>query len=210
MKKLIVALMIVCVLFAGCGGPQESSEPAVTVNPLPDATMENLTDSSLAISLEEGGAYVDDTGKMQMDVKIYSYDKYDIADIAALKEGDTIVVKGENVEVTSVETNEEGIVLVNGGLENDGFDLVTDDSTIFYITGYNDAKNWQQVGEETLRVSTEFLFTDNSDPAKGEMVYYPGDFLYEEPIIAFDFTPLNTTIRLEEGQIVAMDRIFTP
>ena len=70
----------------------DPTEAARVVSPLPDATMENLTDAILSISLEEGGAYVDDTGKMQMDLKIYSYDKYDMVDIANLKVGDVIEI----------------------------------------------------------------------------------------------------------------------
>ena len=47
----------------------------------------------LAVSLEEGDAYVDDAGIMQMDVKIYTYDKYDMVDISGLKEGDVIEIE---------------------------------------------------------------------------------------------------------------------
>ena len=50
--------------------PAESAEPAVTIYPLPDDTMENLTDAMVAISLAEGGAYLDDDGKLQRDVTI--------------------------------------------------------------------------------------------------------------------------------------------
>ena len=55
--------------------------------------MENLTDAILSISLDEGDAYVDDQGRMQMDLKIYTYDKYDMVDIANLKVGDTVVTE---------------------------------------------------------------------------------------------------------------------
>ena len=34
----------------------------------------------MAISLEEDGAYLDDTGVMRMDVKIYTYDLFDMVE----------------------------------------------------------------------------------------------------------------------------------
>ena len=232
MKKRILMMLALCLLLAGCGKSAEDvtadtetpenveveqeapvvtekEEPAVTIQPLPDDTMGNLTDAILSVSLEEGDAYVDDTGKMQMDVKIYTYDKYDMVDISMLKEGDTIVTHGGDVEITSLARNEAGTVYINGGLEEGGFDLVTDDSGIFYETGFNDAKNWYEVGEATIRVSADFEGLDNADPEKGEVVLYPGDFL-NGAVADYNFTPYNTTIRVAEGQIVELNRMFTP
>lgn len=234
LKKMMLMMVALCLLLAGCGqskqdaadaevpeqpaveteAEQESSgnteeAAAVTVQPLPDTTMENLTDAILSVSLEEGDAYVDDTGKMQMDLKIYSYDKYDMVDIANLKEGDTIVTHAGEVVVTSLERTQGGLILINGGLEEGGFDLFTDDSGIFYESGFNDVKNWYEVGEATIRVSADFEYLDNSDPEQGEIVFYPGSFLVGE-VTDYNFTPHNTTIRVEGGQIVEMNRMYTP
>ena len=237
MKKIIFGILVICLLLAGCGktqdptpdattgatestdtgaennqeipGGEEQKEPAVTVYPLPDTTMENLTDATLSISLEKGNAYVDDTGKMQMNVKIYTYDMYDAADIANLKAGDIVAAHAGDVTVTSVERSESGNVLVNGGLEAGGFELVAEGGGIFREIGFNDAKNWYEVGEATIRVSADFLGYDNADPEKGEVLIYPGDFLIDA-VENYNFTPYNTTIRVEGGQIVEMNRIFTP
>ena len=171
--------------------------------------MENLTDAILSVSLEEGDAYVDDTGKMQMDVKIYTYDKYDMVDIAELEKGDTIVTHSGEVEVNSIERNDNGLVYINGGLEEGGFDLFTDESGIFYETGFDDVKNWHKVGEATIRVSTDFKGYDNADPEQGELIIYPGDFL-TGAVLDYNFTPYNTTIRVEAGEIVEMNRRYTP
>ena len=187
----------------------DPTEAARVVSPLPDATMENLTDAILSISLEEGGAYVDDTGAMQMDLKIYTYDRYDMVDIAALEVGDFIVRYSGVVDVTSVERTETGMVLINGGLENDGFDLVTDESGTYFEVGYNDHKNWYEIGEATIRVSADLTFTDKSDLEQGEMIFFAGSFLVGE-VTNYDFTPYNTTVRVENGQIIEMERRFIP
>lgn len=207
MKKISVIFTALFLLLAGCASAQ--TDPAQKISPLPDATMENLTDAILSVSLEEGDAYVDETGKMQMDLKIYSYDCYDMVDISNLKVGDTLVRHSDEVQVTSIEQNDAGTIYINGGLDNGGFDLVTDDCGVFYEMGYNDQKNWYQVGEATIRVSADFKGSDCADPELGEVVIYPGDFLVGA-VTNYDFTPYNTTIRIEGGQIVEMNRRYIP
>lgn len=235
MKKLILLTVVLCLLLVGCGKsfPEATTEReqldstkaetelvdsasgeqdvalAVTVYPLPDTTMENLTDATLSISLDEGDAYVDDTGKMQMKVKIYTYDLYDAKDITQLKVGDIIVRHADEVTVTSVERGESGFLCINGGLENGGFDLAAGGGGIFYEIGFNDVKNWYELGEATIRVSVDFIGYDRSDPERGEVVIYPGDFLVDA-VTDYNFTPYNTTIRIEAGQIVEMTRVFVP
>jgi hypothetical protein len=222
----------VCFLFAGCksaeGLPESETalDAAETITeplsattgteqtdsriyPLPDTTMDNLTDAILSISLDEGDAYVDDTGKMQMDLKIYSYDKYDMVDISMLKVGDILVTHAGEVEITALAHRENGTILINGGLDENGFDLVTDETGVFYECGYSDAKNWYEIGEATIRVSVDFMYHDTSDLDKGEILYYPGDFLIGE-VPDYHFTPYNTTIRVENGQIMEMYRVYIP
>ena len=234
-KKIIVLLIASCLLLTGCADSQKDSggnevlsdpknsevveesdtgnteraEEAHTINPLPDTSMDNLSDAILSISLEDGDAYVDDSGIMQMDLKIYAYDKYDMVDIANLKVGDTIVRHSGEVKVISKEQNEMGTIYINGGLENGGFDLVTDDCGIFYEIGFNDVKNWYEVGETTIRVSADFKGVDSADQELGEVIIYPGDFLIGA-VKNYNFTPYNTTIRVEDGQIVEMNRVYTP
>lgn len=240
MKKWMVCLVLGCLLLAGCGKSEtvkesstaapettahmvievettaaaettaaETTEAAVVINPLPDTTMDNLTDAILSVSLEKGDAYVDDEGKLQMDVKIYSYCRYDMIDISMMKVGDKIATHAGEVEITSLERNEVGTIFINGGLEEGGMDLVTDDSGVFFETGFNDVKSWYEVGEATLRVSVDFMGHDTSDLDQGEVTFYPGDFLNDE-IKNYDFTPYNTTIRMEAGQVVELHRSYTP
>ena len=228
MKKCILITLIICFLLTGCksrdgrngleatpeaaqsvSATAAAGQPASKILPLPDSTMDNLNDATLSISLEEGSAYVDDTGKMQMDVKIYSYDKYDMVDISMLKVGDILVTHSGEVEITALEREESGTVLINGGLEENGFALITDETGIFYESGYNDVKNWYEIGQATIRVSVDFEYRDTSDLEAGEVLYYPGSFLIGE-VTDYNFTPYNTTIRVEDGQIIEMNRRYIP
>lgn len=214
MKRLLLPMLAAVLLLAGCNGAEntvktESLPQGQTVYPLPDTVMDDLNDAILSVSLKEGDAYVDDTGIMRMDLKIYTYDKYDMVDISTLQAGDVLVTNGGEVEIGSIERMDGGVISVNGGLEAGGFDLVTDDCGVFYERGYNDAKNWYEAGEATIRVSVDFIYYDNSDLDRGEVVYYPGSFLIGE-VTDYHFTPHNTTIRVENGQIVEMNRIYVP
>ena len=228
MKKSILITLVICFLLTGCksrddgnGIPAapEATQPISTtaaseltaskILPLPDTSMDNLSDAILSVSLADGDAYVDDTGKMQMDVKIYSYDKYDMVDISMLKVGDILVTHSGEVEITALEREESGTVLINGGLDENGFALITDETGIFYESGYNDVKNWYEIGQATIRVSVDFEYRDTSDLEAGEVLYYPGSFLIGE-VTDYNFTPYNTTIRVEDGQIIEMYRVYTP
>jgi hypothetical protein len=146
---------------------------------------------------------------MQMDLKVYSYDQYDMVDITNLNVGDTLVRHSGAVKVISKEQNEAGTIYINGGLDNGGFDLVTDDCGTFYEMGYNDHKSWYPVGAATIRVSADFIGIDHADLDLGEVLIYPGDFLIGA-VSNYDFTPYNTTIRIEDGQIVEMNRRYIP
>ena len=179
--------------------------------PLPTTIDMNALDNcTLAVSFEEGDAYVDDTGAMQLDVTVYTYDLYDMVDISNLKEGDIIVVQGNEVVVETLETLQSGLVFINGGMENGGYDLWHGDSGVYFEHGYNDVKSYYSLGEATIRVSADFKFVDSSDLDKGEVTYYPGDFLTSDAGIVYSFTPNNTSIVVEDGQIIQMTRIFTP
>ena len=224
MKEYMIVILMMCILFTGCrssNAVSEETEPISTTSgteqavsasiiyPLPDTAMSNLNDAILSVSLEEGDAYVDDTGKMQMDVIIYSYDKYDMVDISLLNVGDILVTHAGEVEIAALERKENGTILINGGLDENGFNLITDENGIFYECGYNDTKNWYAVGDATIRVSTDFMFYDTSDPEKGEILFYPGSFLIGE-VTDYNFTPYNTTIRVENSQIMEMYRVYMP
>ena len=240
MKKFVLPILLICFLFTGCAGsviapeagtnipveataPQipasetepelvvdtESADSVTVVYPLPDSIMDNLSDCIVSIALEKDGAYLDETGKLNMEFTVYSYDRYDMVDISMLKVGDTLVTHAGEVEITSLESTGNGSISINGGLYENGFDLVTEDDGIFYERGYNDAKNWHEVGKAILPVSADFEYHDLSDLDQGEKIYYAGSFLTNE-ITDYHFTPDNTMIRIENGEIIEMNRVYVP
>ena len=218
MRKYVrnMAVITLALLLAGCGEVKpeqaiEQPQEGKTISPLPvTIDMNQLDNCTVAVSFEEGDAYVDDTGIMRLDATVYTYDLYDMVDISLLEEGDTIVIRNQEVEVATLERTEHGLVIINGGEENGGYDLYTDDSGVYYEMGFNDTKAYYPLGEATIRVSVDFKFYDNSDIEAGEKMFYPGDFLIDDAGIRYDFNANNTTIVIEDGQIIQMNRIYTP
>ena len=217
MKKILSVIMAVILslgMLAGCGTKTEteSKEPNVNViSPLPETIDINALDNcTVAISLEKGGAYVNDSGKMVMDVTVYSYELYDIVDIASLKENDVILRKNEEVKVTEIERLETGLVRINGGEENGGFDLVSNDSTEYYESGMNDIKAYYELGSVTLPVSDEFEYVDESDLDADAKKYFAGDFLKDDAGIEYNFSPNNTIIVIENGTTIKMNKTYMP
>ena len=223
MKKFVMLLAVLCCLLVACSNPdsantdtlpvvpetqpQQTEAPAGdsfnTIYPLPaTADTDNCT---MAVALEESGI-----GSNTLTVTVYAYDLYDMVDIAALKGGDTIVIRGEEVVIEALEQDSFGGVLINGGPDMDGYLLRTDENTVYYEIGFNDTKSWQPVKELTASVSADFTFTDASDLDKGTVTYSFGDLAAADSQIYFPLHPSNTTVVIENGVITAMERFYTP
>jgi uncharacterized protein YcfL len=215
MKKtlsVILTLILSVGLIAGCNSQTgKEANNAKVISPLPETLDVNALDNcTVAVSLEKGNAYVDDSGKMVMDVTVYSYELYDMVDISTLEENDVIVRQNKEVKITGLERTDSGLVRINGGEENGGFDLVSNDNTVYYESGMNDAKAYYELGKATIPVSVDFRYFDESDPEKEEKSYYPGDFLTDDAGIEYNFTPNNTSIVIENGYIIRMNKVYMP
>ena len=209
MKKTL-SIILAVVLSAGALAGCTAKEKASVINPMPETLDVNALDNcTVAVSLEKGDAYVDDSGKMVMKVKAYSYELYDMVDIATLEEGSVIVRQKEEVEVTELEKLDSGLVRINGGEENGGFDLISTDSTVYYEVGMNDVKAYYELGEAAIPVSDEFEYVDSSDLDAGEKKYFAGDLLTNADI-EYDFVPYNTSIVIENGVVVKMNKVYMP
>ena len=212
MKKtlsILLALILSVGLISGCNTKRENNTKVISSLPetLNVSTLDNCT---VAVSFEKGDVKLSDIGKMQMDVTIYSYELYDMVDIASLKENDVIIRKNEEVTVTELERLDSGLVRINGGEENGGFDLVSNDSTVYYEMGMNDIKAYYELGRVTLPVSDEFVYIDESDLDAEAKIYYAGDFLTDDADIEYNFSPNNTSIVIENGVITKMNKVYMP
>jgi hypothetical protein len=218
--------LLLCILLSGCRRsgtkPEQTTVPApvetkiekttavAVIRPLPDTTMNSLDNSVLNISFMQNDFYQDESGEMKLRMQIYSYEKFDLVDISDLKAGDTIILSGEEILVKFVERNDYGTVLINGGLDEGGFDLATDDSGIYFVHGYSDVKAWMPVADAEFVVSETFVFHDSANLELDTVVYDAEDLVNGVPESIFGYQPQNTTVRIENGQVVEMNRIYTP
>lgn len=192
---------------------EEITQPVDTpriVKPLPQTvSLEDIQDVTLFISLEEGDITVDENGQAWMKVTVHTYDVYDMVDISNLQVGDTILLRGREIEVTQLDRGPR-TVDVNGGEDNGGFQLWTDEEGVYYELSYSDMKAWQSVGEVTLPIAENFTFVDDSDPEIREALFTLQDLLGEGKEVFYFFIPRNTTIVVENGQITCLFRRYIP
>ena len=187
---------------------QQSAQEAKRIEPLAESLDLNaLTDATVAASFGAENISKKD-GKMEITLTVYDYDVYDMVDVAQLAVGDTIVVDGKDMVVASRE-DKDGFVTINGGLEQGGVDLTSDDSGVYYAVGMDDAKSYHELGKITVPVVDGFVLTDNSDLERPDETYAASDLAKlaaSEP----GFTANNTLATIEHGELTVLARSYTP
>ena len=237
MKRTLLylsAVLLVAAAATGCSGASSSSQAAASsapaviqseassqstgkvelgrvIRPLPlSVDIANLGDCTVGAAVAPDGIFLDDSGKAQMTLTLYEYDLYDMVDVSVLAPGDVIELNGEDVLLESVERTDSGLGVLNGGLEQGGYDLTTDDETVYYLTGFDDYKSWRALGTVTLPVNEEFTYLDASDLEKDAEVWYVGDFLTPGTQLPDGLTPNNTTVTIQNGEVVELVRSYVP
>ena len=97
-----------------------------------------------------------------------------IYDIADEYDGEVIATAVGDLLVARELHEKDGLF---GGEENGGFDLISNDNTVYYETGMSDVKSYYILGKATLPVADEFEYVDESDLDNGAKQYFAGDFL---------------------------------
>lgn len=141
-----------------------------------------LADGIYDVSLEPDSAYYAADGTIKIMGQVYTYDIYDIVDIAKLAVGDIIQFKNEDIKVVSID-REYGMIEINGGhYSGTGLSLGTSD----------DSNGW--------RTWIENDYAD-SYPATDVMTFTvePGTILYDE---AFNNSPWDAPAIIDYGSIV--------
>lgn len=202
---------------SGCGTPAADSGSASAGGSQGEARrVEPLADTLDVSALAEGDqqftagfrgsdARLDDDGRLVIDLTVYTYDLYDAVEITTLTPGDTLVVKGTEIPVKTVEQG-DGIA-VNGGLVNGGIDLTSAGGGTFRVLLENDAPDLYEAGTITLPVAQDFVLTDDSDPESPGQTLYAGDLLGLGDEV---FSPQATTVETVGGAVTAIHRDYTP
>ncbi|NLC74271.1 MAG: hypothetical protein GX685_03385 [Clostridiales bacterium] len=189
------------------------SRKMLIVRPLPETLdIDNLTDCTFAASFSPQDVYLDDDGALVVDLEVYDNELFDMVDISQLATGDTIVIDGDSVTVDTVERSDNGYVQINGGLDGNGYDLMTDDSGVYREKTWDDEDVFQLIGKTVLPVDQDFTFDDSSDLDNPARELYAGDFLEEMQNSEKDYacSPQACTVRVAGGKIVNITLVYVP
>jgi hypothetical protein len=187
-----------------------ANEPR-TVAPLERALdINNLESGVYPVAFNRGDVMKGASGVYMNAVHIFTEDWYDVADLEALKAGDSILVNGETVAVTDIRIGDK--VQINGGALENGIDLDPIEGTDYYrFCGDDDMSAYTEQGVTTLVVDPAATYTDSSDieadPVKTD---YDG---IVDAMLASDndsFDQYNTTVRIESGKVVEIRRVYVP
>lgn len=170
-----------------------------------------LADGTYPVSFNKGDVLGGATATYMNGVHVFTQDWYDLVDVAGLKVGDSVVVEGETVPVLSLEETEYGIS-VNEGQEARAFTLATkEDANGYFVQGLDNMSTYTDQGVTTLTVDAAATFTDAWDIEK-EPVTVSADGIAEAIQTSENdwFVPYNTTVRVEGGKVVEINRVYVP
>ena len=184
-----------------------------TVAPMDRAVDVNaLEDGIYPVAFDRGDVLSGASGIYMNAVHIYTQDWYDMLDVINLKPGDTVIVEGEAVPVLSVEQTENGYD-VNGGQEEvrDFYLSSEDDLNGFVVHGLDDMTTYTEQGVTTLVLADGATFTDAWDIENEPVTVTGADIVTTMQASANDwFVPYNTTVRIEGGKVVEINRVYVP
>ena len=227
--KRILAVLLVLALSAvlfGCGAKDNTpTEPSGTgdtadttdtrILPIPSSfDPTNLEDCTFPVSFTNDDIELNDEGSFILHMTVWEQELFDAAAITGLKAGDVLVLRGEDVTVSSVE-QADGYVRINGGMENGGVTMAPSESGgTFYESGSELTEYdilYAAIAQVALPVNgDEFVYTDSSDLEKGEVTYLAGDLLSMKDTVDFTCTAMNSTAHIVNNQVVAITRVYMP
>ena len=221
---MLAAILLLAAAVTGCGDQnQEPAAPggdqpgtaASRIEPLPTGfDPAALDDCDLSVSFANSDIQLNDEGVLVIHMTAWEYELFDAAAVTAMKSGDTLVVRGKEIAVDTVDS-ENGVVHVNGGLENGGVDLAAAESGgVFYESNSAVTEfpyNYVEAGQVTLPVDGDsFVYTDSADLEKGEQTYLAGDLLTMQDTVDFSCTAMNGTAHIAGGKVTAITRVYIP
>ncbi|MBR2697865.1 MAG: peptidoglycan-binding protein [Clostridia bacterium] len=198
-----------------------SNTPAPkTVYPLAGPVdVNNLADAVLPVSFNQGDVAALASGAFINAIHIYSLDTYDVAQIESLRAGDTLMVGGEAVEITSAvpmpidpEVPDVREMEINGGNDGDGFMMVASpDSDGYVVRMLSDVPTYTEQGVTSLMLDPECVYNDSSDLDAGTVsVSYDGIVDAIRGDATGFFVPYNTTITVAGNRITEINREYVP
>ena len=233
-KMLAVTAVLAVGILAGCGSSASSTSTASstasstaassaassegaaqnTVEPIVvDETVDELLNGDSSYKVHAGITNVSDDS---VTLQVYGYDAYEPDDLASLKAGDVIRAHDqetgtlEDVTIDSIEQDEYGDYVINGGLEEGGIDLLKDRG-VFRTHSMVDYPVYYLIGEVTLPLAEDVTLEDSSADPQASAVESTGVADVARDIADSDnWTANNTTVFVQDGHVFDVQRVWVP
>ena len=213
-KNLLVIMLVGAVLTVGaatgCGtsapdaeigtNTEESEAVVKPLYPL-ETAQDALADGGYSVSFTADDLIKTDAG-YELTVEVYEYDRYEMEAIDNLESGSKIQFCNKEITVDKVE-KETGYIQINGGIENDGIELMEEDGVYRTVT-VDDYPVYYSVGKVTIPLSDDVTFEDQ---AGSEQESDLPDAIENSDI---SFGCNNTVITVRQEQIVQIIRYWVP
>ena len=204
MRRLVI-LILSAGLWAACSGGAHT-----VVAPLPCG----YEPGNLSDCMVPAGFSADDFRWMDgsLVMTVYSEDLYDAPDLVRMQPGDTLLYGGEKIAVRNI-VEEKGLLVVNDGLDNGGAWLRAAGGGTFRAVQFDDHSLYTELGLAELPLSQDFIIIDCGEfPTDPSDTVRNGQKLYLEALADWkaDFSPLNTTVLIEGGEITEINRRWIP
>ena len=189
-----------------------SREGGRTVTPIEAAVdLTRLPDGAYPVAFDRGDVARLASGTYMNAVRVYAMDVYAAEDIESLAEGDSVVVSGSAIAVSTV-TSDGSLVQVNGGLgAENGCDFSRMENGTWRVNGDNDLPTYTELGVTTLVVDESAVFTDASDIDSDPVTADYDGIVSAMQGSAFDaFYADNTTVTVRSGKVTRIDRVYVP
>lgn len=186
-------------------------EESVDINNIDDA-MFNASISNIATA----------DGITTADVTLYTMDLYDVVDITTMTPGDTIFVNGEEIVVSTIDEGnpvdfndgqgQRNVILVNGGIEEGGTELIGYEGGTYRFFGFDDHASYTEKGTVNMEIASDAIINDTSDLDNPDGVTIAASELVNLKDKEFDpgFNLLNTRIRVVDNKVVEIERKYIP
>lgn len=187
---------------------KESSHKCINTLPA-GISIEELTDCTVPAKFT-----TDDFNWMggNLTMTVYNEDLYDAVDIQQMQVGDTLMYENNPLVVTTLEES-DGIITINGGVEEDGAWLQSNGGGTYRATVFDDHSIYTELGEAQVPLADDFVFIDcGENPTDPSDTVSTNQKLYIESLQGYkrEFFNLNTSVLIEHGVITKIERRWIP
>lgn len=188
----------------------ERTDEAITVEPL---TPHIAVDGSM-VSAQFPASFTTDDFTKDGDTYVLSYtgyvkEVYDNQELKNLREGDSIVIDGETILIDKIE-NSNGYYLINGGIDEGGYNLMDLGDDTYSVQGYDDIATYKELGTGKLPISADCIITDYSQDINTPQQLTIEELVNDKSSVGFNQYNTLITISDEGGEIAEITRNYLP